>query len=92
MFESCRVASRTRLIVRPPMSQDVRRFGHRDIAVRLRGGGQPCMVDSAVSKREATAFNLPRVPEYRWRIPLVGDHLSGCGSDSGWIRYPRAPA
>ena len=24
---------------------------------------------------------------FRWR-----DLLSGCGSDSGWIRYPRAPA
>ena len=30
------------------------------------------MIDSAVSETEATAFNLPRVPEYRWRIPLVG--------------------
>ena len=49
------------------------------------------MIDSAVSETEATAFNLPRVPEYRWRIPLVGN-LSGCGSDSGWIGYPRGPA
>ena len=30
------------------------------------------MVNSAVSEPEATAFNLPRVPEYRWRIPLAG--------------------
>ena len=57
---------------RPRMSQDVRGLGHRDIAVRPRGGGQPCMVNSAVSEPEATAFNLPRVPEYRWRIPLAG--------------------
>ena len=50
------------------------------------------MGNSVVSEPEATAFNLPRVPEYQWRIPLAGDHLSGWGSDSGWIRYPRAPA
>ena len=30
------------------------------------------MVNSAVSEPEATAFNLPRVPEYRWRTPLAG--------------------
>ena len=30
------------------------------------------MVDSAVSEPEATAFNLPRVPEYRWRTSLAG--------------------
>ena len=53
------------------MSREVRRFGQDNLAVRIPGGAQSCSVDSGVSEPEAAAFNIPRVPEYPWRIRLA---------------------
>ena len=54
------------------MSRELGSFGQDDLAARLPGGAQSCTVDSGVSEPEAAAFNIPRVPEYPWRIRLAG--------------------